>query len=226
MLIDVFDLSTSNATDGDITVCVDTGADMLCLTSTKNTRVLQWSPDIVVRVANSDVVPVDALVETIIHFPVSGRKAVLRRGLVSSKFRKVLLSGPALAEVGIETRTARGPKFGGFLEWADGGLEPFQGPPYKMVVKFTAPGASDTAEVLAGTVLDDATVFLWHERIGHAGNSTLAQLHSSTEGTPFTKSVALPHECEHCLANKAIRRHLAAHGITATRVGQLTHIAT
>ena len=199
---------------------------MLCLTSTTNTRVLQWSPDIVVRVANSDVVPVDALVETIIHFPVSGRKAVLRRGLVSSKFRKVLLSGPALAEVGIETRTARGPKFGGFLEWADGGLEPFQGPPYKMIVKFTAPGASDTAEVLAGTVLDDATVFLWHERIGHAGNSTLAQLHSSTEGTPFTKSVALPHECEHCLANKAIRRHLAAHGITATRVGQLTHIAT
>ena len=44
VLIDVFDLSTSNATDGDITVCVDTGADMLCLTSTKNTRVLQWSP--------------------------------------------------------------------------------------------------------------------------------------------------------------------------------------
>ena len=99
---------------------------MLCLTSTTNTRVLQWSPDIVVRVANSDVVPVDALVETIVHFPVSGRKAVLRRGLVSSQFRKVLLSGPALAEVGIETRTARGPKFGGFLEWADGGLEPFQ----------------------------------------------------------------------------------------------------
>ena len=73
---------------------------MLCLTSTTNTRVLQWSPDIVVRVANSDVVPVDALVETIIHFPVSGRKAVLRRGLVSSKFRKVLLSAPALTEVG------------------------------------------------------------------------------------------------------------------------------
>ena len=173
MLIDVFDLSTSNATDGDITVCVDTGADMLCLTSTKNTRVLQWSPDIVVRVANSDVVPVDALVETIIHFPVSGRKAVLRRGLVSSKFRKVLLSGPALAEVGIETRTARGPKFGGFLEWADGGLEPFQGPPYKMVVKFTAPGASDTAEVLAGTVLNDAKVLL----PGTSASATLAIRH-------------------------------------------------
>lgn len=83
---------------------------------------------------------------------------------------------------------------------------------------------SHTAKVLAArTVFDDATVLLWHERIGHAGNSTLAQLHSSTEGTPFTKSVVLPHECEHCLANKAIRRHLAAHGITATRVG-LTHI--
>jgi hypothetical protein len=225
VLVHAFDVSTGNETDGDVTVCVDTGADMLCLTSITNTRVLKWSPDIVVRVANSEVVPVEALVETVVHFPVSGRKAVLRRGLVSSKFQKVLLSGPALAEVGIETRTARGPKFGGFLEWEDGGLEPFHGPPYKMVVRFTAPGESDTAKVLAArTVFDDATVLLWHERIGHAGNSTLAQLHSSTEGTPFTKSVVLPHECEHCLANKAIRRHLAAHGITATRIGQLTHI--
>ena len=223
VLVDAFDASTSNATSGDVLVCVDTGADMLCLTSTTNTRVLQWSPEIVVRVANSDVVPVDALVETVVHFPVSGRKAVLRRGLVSSQFKKVLLSGPALAEAGIETRTARGPKFGGFLEWDDGGLEPFDGPPYRMVVLFTAPDGLDTTEILAVRT-DDATVLLWHERIGHAGNSTLSRLHDSTDGTPFTKSIVLPHECEHCLANKAIRRHLAAHGITATRVGQLTHI--
>ena len=53
VLVDAFDVTTGNETDGDVTVCVDTGADMLCLTSTTNTRVLMWSPDIVVRVANS-----------------------------------------------------------------------------------------------------------------------------------------------------------------------------
>ena len=221
VLVEAFEVSTRNEASS-CTVSVDTGADMLCLTSTVNTRVLEWNPKIVVRVAESTVVAIEALVETVVNFPSTGRKQILRRGLVSSKFKKVLLSGPALAEEGIEVRTVRGPKFGGFLEWPDGALEPFTGPPYQITVAFTAPGAD--AGLIDVAKVDDATVLLWHERIGHAGNSTLIQLYDSTDGTPFTSPVSLPSVCEHCLANKAIRRNLVAHGITTTRVGQLTHI--
>jgi hypothetical protein len=98
--------------------------------------------------------------------------------------------------------------------------------------KFTAPGDSDTTEVLVvGVVQEPCSMmrqsFCGTSASGTLENSTLDQLHSLTEGTPFTKPIALPHECEHCLANKAIHvRHLAAHGITATRVGQLTSTCT
>ena len=40
VLVHAFDVSTGNEqTDGDVTVCVDTGADMLCLTSITNTGI-------------------------------------------------------------------------------------------------------------------------------------------------------------------------------------------
>ena len=223
VLVDVFEVTNGRNEAGRCDVSVDTGADMLCLTSTVNTRVLEWNPNVVVRVANSQAIPIEALVETVVHFPVTGRKQLLRSGLVSSQFKKVLLSGPALAREGIETRTIRGPKYGGALEWADGALEPFDGPPYHIVVTFSAPSDLGAAVVQVAKV-GDATVLLWHERIGHAGDSTLSKLHVSTDGTPFTSAVSLPHVCEHCMANKAIRRFLASHDITAMRVGQLTHI--
>ena len=223
VLVDVFEVMSTRNETGECDVSVDTGADMLCLTSIVNTRVLEWNPAIVVRVANATVVPIEALVETVVNFPITGRKQILRRGLVSSQFKKVLLSGPALAQEGIEVRTLRCPNYGGVLEWADGAQEPFQGPPYRMIVTFSAPDDPDVALVRA-TKVDDATIFLWHERIGHAGDSTLSKLHVSTNGTPFTSATSLPHVCEHCMANKAIRRFLAAHDITSTRVGQLTHI--
>ena len=223
VLVDVFEVTSARNETGECDVSVDTGADMLCLTSIVNTRVLEWNPEIVVRVADARVIPIEALVETVVNFPITGRKQILRRGLVSSQFKKVLLSGPALAQEGIEVRTLRCPKYGGVLEWADGAQEPFKGPPYHIVVTFSAPDDPGVALVRA-TKVDDATILLWHERIGHAGDSTLSKLHASTDGTPFTSATSLPHVCEHCMANKAIRRFLAAHDITSMRVGQLTHI--
>ena len=55
VLVHAFDVSTGNETDGDVTVCVDTGADMLCLTSITNTRVLMSSSTIVYQAFDASV---------------------------------------------------------------------------------------------------------------------------------------------------------------------------
>jgi len=201
---------------------VDTGAEIFCFPSSEGCTVLEANPPLDVRVANKQVVRPESRVVTDLALTcaATGNVHIVEsvQGYVSPHFGKLLVSTPILsAHHGLEVHTYRSPKLGGQLEWLDGSTCGFTGPPYRVTVALSVPATVETFSA-------STDVWTWHRRLGHPSEGTMSWLWNTTEGTPFTGPVRLPCPCEQCLVSKAIRRHLAAHGITTTRCGQLTHL--